>query len=136
MVILIGRVCFVAFLIFAVCLVVAFIRKKPKRIFGIGLCVSFIIFAISFATYNPSPGTDNNPTITKAEYDKIENGMTYEEVVGIIGGKGEALSEVGEKGTAFYTVVYMFNGEGMLGANANFTFQNGKLMMKAQAGLE
>ena len=62
--------------------------------------------------------------------------MTYEEVVQIIGGEGEVLSEVGEKGTDLYTVMYKYDGESGLGANANFTFQNNKLQAKAQFGLE
>lgn len=80
--------------------------------------------------------SENNPGISKAEFDQIENGMTYEEVVQIIGGEGEVLSEVGEKGTELYTVMYTYDGETGLGANANFTFQNNKLQAKAQFGLE
>lgn len=80
--------------------------------------------------------TSNPPTITKAEFDKIKNGMSYKQVAEIIGGPGEVLSEAGEEGTEFYTVMYMYEGEGMLGANANFTFQGGKLQAKAQLGLE
>lgn len=62
--------------------------------------------------------------------------MSYEEVTKIIGGPGELLSEVCKKGDKTYTVVYMFKGEGTIGANANFTFQGGKLLAKAQAGLK
>ena len=87
------------------------------------------------ATEEPAEA-ENNPGISKAEFDQIENGMTYEEVVQIIGGEGEVLSEVGEKGTDLYTVMYKYDGESGLGANANFTFQNNKLQAKAQFGLE
>jgi hypothetical protein len=83
----------------------------------------------------PKPVT-NKPTISKAEFDKIENGMTYEQVTQIIGGPGEVLSEVGQKGDQFYTIMYSYTGEGQLGANANFTFQGGKLQAKAQMGLK
>lgn len=75
-------------------------------------------------------------TVTKAEFDKISNGMTYEEVTAIIGGEGNMLSETGEKGTDFYTVMYDYKGEGDLGANANFMFQDGKLQNKSQFGLK
>ena len=78
----------------------------------------------------------NGPGISKEEFDKIKNGMTYKEVVEIIGGEGEVLSEVGEEGSQFYTIMYSFDGESGFGANANFTFQSGKLMSKAQFGLE
>lgn len=77
-----------------------------------------------------------NPKISKAEFDKLQNGMTYEEVVAIIGGEGDVMSEVGEKGTAYYTIMYMYEGEKGIGANANLTFQDGKLNMKAQFGLK
>jgi hypothetical protein len=84
----------------------------------------------------PAAAEKNKPTITKAEFDAIENGMTYEKVTEIIGGTGEVMSEAGEKGTQFYTILYTFKGEGSLGANANFTFQGGKLQAKAQFGLK
>lgn len=77
-----------------------------------------------------------DPDVSKAEFDQIQNGMTYEEVVAIIGGNGEIMSEVGEKGTSYYTVMYKYDGEKGLGANANFTFQNNKLQAKAQFGLK
>ncbi|MFY0760227.1 hypothetical protein AB1K32_15255 [Metabacillus dongyingensis] len=74
--------------------------------------------------------------ISKEEFAQIENGMTYEEVVAIIGVEGEILSEVGEKGTQFYTIMYMWDGETGLGANANAMFQGNKLNAKSQFGLE
>ncbi len=75
-------------------------------------------------------------TVTKEEFDKISNGMTYEQIVEIIGGEGDILSESGNEGDQFHTVIYMYNGEGDLGANANFTFQGGKLQNKTQMGLK
>lgn len=74
--------------------------------------------------------------MTKAKFDKIQNGMNYEEVTKIIGGPGEVLSESGDKGTEYYTVMYQYDGIGSLGANSNLMFQGGKLMNKAQFGLK
>lgn len=74
--------------------------------------------------------------ITMAEFEKIQNGMTYEEVVNIIGAEGEIISETGQKGEQFYTVLYQWEGESGFGANANATFQDGKMVNKAQFGLE
>jgi hypothetical protein len=62
--------------------------------------------------------------------------MTYEQVKEIIGTDGELMSESGDKGTEYYTVMYMWKGEGSSGANANFMFQGGKLNNKAQFGLK
>lgn len=78
----------------------------------------------------------NTPTISKAEFDQIKNGMTYEQVVAIIGGPGELMSEVGSSGSEYYTVMYMWDGDGGWGANANAMFQGGKLQSKAQFGLK
>lgn len=78
----------------------------------------------------------NDEGISKEEFDQIKNGMTYEEVTSIIGGEGEVMSEVGEAGTQFYTIMYMYDGESGLGSNANFTYQDNKLQSKAQFGLE
>lgn len=81
-------------------------------------------------------GGDSGVEITLEKFDQIKNGMTYEEVTKIIGGEGEVLSESGEKGTDLHTVIYMYQGKGDLGANANFTFQGNKLENKAQFGLK
>lgn len=78
----------------------------------------------------------NKPTISKAEFDKIQGGMSYEEVAEIIGGPGEVMSESGSKGDQFHTVMYTYQGEGSIGANANFLFQGNQLQNKAQLGLK
>ena len=79
----------------------------------------------------------NKPTITKAEFDKIKNGMSIKEVEKIIGGEGELSSEVGAEGDTNYTVLYMYKGEAFA-SNANVTFQGSPAVvaMKAQAGLK
>lgn len=78
----------------------------------------------------------NDPGISLAEFEKIQNGMSYEEVVNIVGGEGKLQSETGEKGTQFYTVMYGFDGENGFGSNAVLMFQGGKLNSKSQFGLE
>ncbi|WP_260867069.1 hypothetical protein [Paenibacillus sp. Y412MC10] len=78
----------------------------------------------------------NIPTISKQEFNEISNYMTYDQVCEIIGGSGELISEVGDPGSKFHTKMYSFIGEGRNGANANFTFQAGRLVAKAEFGLE
>lgn len=77
---------------------------------------------------------------TKEDFAKIEKGMTYREVADIIGWGGKAsdvlISEAGEKGTEAYTAIYQFEGKGDIGANVVTAFQGGKLISKAQSGLE
>ena len=82
----------------------------------------------------PKKEKKNSPKISKAEFEAIQTGMTYEEVVGIIGGEGELTSQVDVAG--YETKMYMWKGEGSIGANANATFQNNSLSSKAQFGLE
>lgn len=80
---------------------------------------------------------ENKPTISMAEFEAISTGMTYEEVVEIIGSDGELLSEVYiGAGEEYKTVMYSWKGEGSIGANANITFQGGKVTAKAQIGLK
>jgi len=83
----------------------------------------------------PAPVT-NKQTMTKAEFDQLKSGMTYEEATKIIGGPGEVMSESGSPGEDAHTVMYTYKGEGSLGANANVMFQGNKLMNKAQMGLK
>jgi len=47
-------------------------------------------------------------------------------LVEIVGGEGEEL----------YAIGVIYQGEGKVGANANFIFMNGELQTKAQYGLE
>ncbi|MGG4142495.1 hypothetical protein ABEW34_05130 [Paenibacillus algorifonticola] len=56
--------------------------------------------------------------------------MTYKEVTEIVGGNGRALSETADM------VVYSYYGAGDTGANAVLSFNKGKLLSKAQAGLD
>ncbi len=71
------------------------------------------------------------PSITKAKYRKIQNGMTYDEVFSIIGEHGEELSS--NQIAGIHTVMLMWKNPD--GSNMNATFQNGKLVQKAQFGL-
>ncbi|WP_372632897.1 hypothetical protein [Cohnella sp.] len=73
--------------------------------------------------------------ITKEKYDNVSNGMTYEEVIGIVGGEGEVATETGEKGTATYGMSVMYQGKGGVG-NASFIFIGDKLRSKSQHGLK
>jgi hypothetical protein len=85
---------------------------------------------------SPAPTPYNPPTISLDEFNAIQDGMTYEQVVAIVGGAGTVLSESGSPGSEYYTVMYTWEGEGSIGANANCMFQGGRLVSKAQFGLE
>ncbi|WP_414854170.1 hypothetical protein [Brevibacillus sp. IT-7CA2] len=83
-----------------------------------------------------APTATEKATITKSEFEQIENGMSFEEVKKIVGGEGELLAEVGKAGEEGHTIVYMYEGEGTIGANANFSFRGGILQVKSQIGLQ
>ncbi len=76
--------------------------------------------------------TDNENKVTMENFKKLKNGMSYKQVVEILGKEGELLSENEVAGTK--TEMYQWKA-GMM-SNMNAMFQNDKLMSKAQFGLE
>lgn len=87
-----------------------------------------------FSTYDSS---ENPSTITLEEFNAIQTGMSYDEVFEIIGGRGEVLSETDlGLGDEYISIMFTWEGEGSIGANANVLFQGGKVSSKAQFGLE
>lgn len=80
--------------------------------------------------------SNTSGTMTKAEFEQLKNGMSYDEVVAIVGGPGELISEGGSQGDAVHVELYMWEGEGGIGANANIAFVGGKLHTKTQMGLK
>jgi hypothetical protein len=70
--------------------------------------------------------------ITMEQYRKVEPGMTYEQVIAILGAPDQELSRSDMAG--YTTVMYMWEGKSM-GANMNAMFQNNSLVNKAQFGL-
>lgn len=86
---------------------------------------------VNKAQFGVSSGDDVE--ITLEQYNSIETGMSYDEVVSLLGGEGSLLSDSEISG---YTAqVYQWNGTS-LGANATVTFSDGKVMSKSQFGLE
>ena len=127
-------------------------EKEKKLIYKrwwFWLIVIIIVIAIATSqgnSTNTAEKTSTNPEnstiaedtkITLEEFNQVETGMTYEEVVGIIGTEGTVMSESDITGDGQYkTTIYSWEGKGSLGANANITFQAGKVVSKAQFGLE
>lgn len=69
-----------------------------------------------------------------SEFNQIQDGMSYSDVVKIIGSQGEMMSSNSIGG--YKTVMYKWDGSGSFGANMNAMFQNDKLISKAQFGLK
>jgi len=80
---------------------------------------------------------NSEDSITLDEFNKIEAGMSYEQVRDIVGGEGTLGSSVDMGvGDEYKTQIYQWTGSGSIGANANVTFQGGKVISKAQIGLK
>lgn len=77
---------------------------------------------------------DTEGLIDYATFEKISNGMTYNQVKKMIGSDGELMSSVGEG--EYNTFIMSWDGVGSIGANAAITFQNNKVISKAQFGLQ
>jgi len=105
--------------------------KKRHPVLGI------IIVIIGLALIGSALGGNSNSkreTVTKEEFDKIQTGMTYEEVIKIVGFEGELNSQVDiGAGEQYKTEIYTWANPG--GSNMNATFQGGKVISKAQIGL-
>jgi hypothetical protein len=76
------------------------------------------------------------PKVTKAQFDQLRTGMSLSQIKSVIGGDCVVTSESGETGSQFHTVMYGCDGKGQLGANMSFMMQGGKLINKAQFGLQ
>lgn len=71
--------------------------------------------------------------ITMDMYNQIETGMTYDEVVAIIGGEGELQSDTSVAGIS--SQLYSWPGSS-LGSSCSITFNDGKVSSKSQYGLD
>lgn len=80
---------------------------------------------------NTTTKTDAKKALTMAQYEKLRNGMTYKQVVDILGSEGEELSrsEIGRN----KTIVYMWKDDNFSSISA--IFFNDKLMSKSKSGL-
>ncbi|MCL4837057.1 MAG: zinc-ribbon domain-containing protein [Thermoanaerobaculia bacterium] len=77
------------------------------------------------------PVLQDPPVVTRAEYDQLREGMTYEEAVRIVGARGDEQSRSDLAGLT--TVMYSWMNDN--GSNMNAMFQNNRLVTKAQFGL-
>ena len=75
-----------------------------------------------------------NGAVTMEIYQKIKNGMTYNEVVNLIGADGTPVVSVGDG--EFQTESYSWPGENSEYSSASVTFQGGVVAGKLQIGLD
>ncbi len=103
------------------------VRDRRGAQFHLGMNPRTLMTA---TTTQPTP--TNPPTISRAEFDALTDGMTYEAASTLIGGRGILTSESHLGG--IHTVTYTWQGPSG-GANAIVVFQENRLVTKAQAGL-
>lgn len=108
--------------------------KLARAFLGAMFMVLIITVSYVFLFWNPGGSNPSGETITLGEFYEIETGMTYQEVVQIIGCDGELSSESSLLDSTYQ--IYTWKGNGTIGANANISFTNGRVTSKAQAGLE
>ena len=90
-----------------------------------------------FLLINSASSESFTPGVTMVNYSRLKTGMTYAQVVKILGKEGIELSSGDIAG--IHTAMYQWYGHGIsgsvLGANMNAMFQDGRLVTKAQFGL-
>ena len=112
-------------------------RKLRRPILGIIIASIGILILIGFANgyikETTPTDSENEKEITMSEFSQIETGMSYEDVVAIVGSEGELLSTatVGDVTSSIYV---WYGKDGI--SNANVTFSNDAVLAKAQIGLE
>ncbi len=88
------------------------------------LVITFLIIVLLFVN-----GCNFN--VTRENYNKIHTGMSFNEVVEILGNNYEVSSDAGYGGYTAQCYIW----EGLGGANITIIFLNGKVYSKGQAGL-
>ncbi|HZS08598.1 MAG TPA: hypothetical protein VFD58_27440 [Blastocatellia bacterium] len=122
------------------------VRQARSKWQQILLLTVFIVLPVSLMILNhwPSAGPTVTPDsakplnssggITMANYNRMQPGMSYEEVSRILGSQGEELSS-GVSG-GIRTMIYKWDGAAGFGANMNASFQHNRLISKSQFGLK
>lgn len=113
-------------------------QPTNKNIIGIILILTCIaitsVWLWKFLDYSALE-EGNQCYITLEKFNKIENGMNYDQVKKIIGCDGSLLSEAQITDDSIGSQMYYWYGKDGI-SNANFTFIEGKLKGKAQIGLD
>ena len=95
------------------------------------LCYGWLASSNSSVAESSNYRTAQPLVVTRADYESVRTGMSYEQVLSIVGTPGVELSR---SDIAGYTTV-MYSWKNSNGSNMNAMFQNGRLVNKAQFGL-
>jgi hypothetical protein len=110
-------------------------RANTKRLGTILLAAGTALAVAGCA----GPAHDSDGRITLEEFERIDDGMTYDQVVEIIGGEGVQAGGQGAREVDGMRTpeiqIYTWDGAGWRRADATVTFQDGLVSSKAQSGL-
>lgn len=76
----------------------------------------------------------DSPEITLEEYEKIEEGMSYEQAAALIGSGGREAAASSENGC--HIAIYTWEGNGGFASSADIIFLNDEMFRKSQSGLK
>lgn len=103
--------------------------KEKSKISPIRVLALFIVVCVALWVFmNPS----NSYDFGIQDYWKLQPGMTYEEVVSILGGDGELISRDRETEN---NQQELYSWTSKRGGSVQISFQNGKLVSKAEFDL-
>lgn len=126
------------------------LNQKSKTLHGCGVTLAVItallvVFIISVTVVSNDDNSNNTTTeqsstteyITFEEYEKIETGMTYEEVVAIIGCEGKLVTS-SDFNDGSSTATYSWSSKDLGGVTygATVSFVDNKVEFKQQIGLD
>jgi hypothetical protein len=107
-----------------------------SAIVGLSILVIMVMVAIGPAAVdfmNRPARVFDQEGVSLAQFNRLEDGISYDEAVQVLGRPGveQSRSAIG----GLVTVMYTWQGAGIPGANMNAMFQGGRLISKAQFGL-
>ena len=85
------------------------------------------------SSHSPPASAAYSSSFTWSKYNSIQSGMSFDDVVAIVGTPTETLADSVATGTQI--TMYSWEVTDSAGANFNVTFENGKAVSKAQFGL-
>lgn len=109
---------------------------KQKHTGPVRIIIGIVVILIGITALSQGlNGGSSGDKLTKAMFDSVQTGMTYDQVVDITGFDGELGSQVDiGAGSQYKTEIYTWSNAD--GSNMNATFQGDKLVTKAQVGLK
>ena len=101
---------------------------------GILISLVFVNNELEHKNYYNYPRSTPGKIITADLFDQVKTGMTYDELIKVVGGEGLLRSSSGFSDEEYSRQSYEFKGE-FNHSSADFTFEEGKLLSKSQYGL-